>query len=223
MKKTSLIFALILAFAFYLFGCGCNKEKNINKEEALEVLKESVVRDNVEIVTTTETTVNNIKTVSTQSDIYYNDKYYHLSENNNISTKTWYGEVNNVLYAFYYTKNANNEETKTSSRIESTQLESVKQQPNSIYNTITDTNGNLLQGMEISASKLGRTYTIQITNSNEDEANTYTYTIEDAKIKKIVQTSNIGSDSIIITYDYNYDVEDIELPTLSEYPLNVNG
>ena len=81
----------------------------------------------------------------------------------------------------------------------------------------------LLQGMEISANKLGRTYTIQITNSNEGEASTYTYTIEDAKIKKIVQTSNIGSDSIIITYDYNYDVEDIELPTLSEYPLNVNG
>ena len=187
------------------------------------MLKESLVKDNVEIITTTETTVNDIKTVSVQQDIYYGNKYYHSSENTSTSTKTWYGTVNNILYAFYYTKNANNDEVKTSSRIEDAQLESVMKQPNSIYHSIVDSEGNLLNQFDVSASKSGNTYTIQVSSFSENESISYIFTVTDSKIIKIVQSSSINNDIITITYDYNYDVSDIELPSLSEYSLNVNG
>ena len=223
MKKSSLLYVLIFSVLFALFGCSCNKDETISKDEAIEVLKESLVKGSVKITTTTETLINNIKSTSTQKDIYYQNKYYHLSENNGISTKTWYGEVNDVLYAFYYTKNTNNEETKTSSRIEQAQLDSVKNQPNSLINTLFDENDNLLENYEITGSKSNRTYTIQIINNSETENNAYTITITDGKIIKIIHTSNIASNAITTTYDYNYDVENIELPSLSEYPLNVNG
>lgn len=223
MKKFSLTFILLITCTLSLFGCSCKNKETISKEEAISVLKESLVTNNVEIITTTETIVNNVKTISTQKDVYYGDKYFHLSESTNLSTKTWYGKVNNVLYAFYYTKNANNEEVKTSSRIENAQLESVQKQPNSIVNSLLNDEGNLPPSYEVTGSKKGRVYTIQITSNLENESNAYTFTIKDAKINKIVKNSNIASDSIITTYDYNYEVEEIQLPTLSEYPLNVNG
>lgn len=223
MKKSTLFYVVVFSVLFALFGCSCNSDETISKEEAVEVLNESLVYGNVEITTTTETLINDIKSTSTQKDIYYENKYYHLSENNGISTKTWYGEVNDVLYAFYYTKNASNEEVKTSSRIEQSQLDSIKNQPNSLINTLLDENGYLLEGYEITGSKKGRNYTIQITKNSEGQSNDYTITVTDAKITKIVHTTNITKNSIATTYDYNYDVEDITLPSLLEYPLNVNG
>lgn len=223
MKKSALLYAVIFSVLFALFGCGCKKEETISKEVAIEVLKESLVQGNVEITTTTETVINNIKSISTQKDIYYQNKYYHLSEDNNVSTKTWYGEINDVVYAFYYTKNTNNEETKTSSRIEQNQLESIKKQHNSLINNLFDVSGNLLESYQITASKKGKTYHIQITSSSESESNTYDITLADAKIAQIIHRSNIASNYIKTTYDYNYLVEDIQLPSFSEYPLNVNG
>jgi len=222
MKK---LFKYLMLFVctFAIFGCGCKKDETISKETAIEVLKETRVNNNVEITTTTETNVNGVSTTSTQTDVYYGNKYYHLSENNGISTKTWYGHVDNVLYAFYYTKNANSEEVKTSSRIEDNQLESAKKQPNNIITSLFDEEGNLLANYEVTGSKNGRTYTIQITNNTEQESDVYTITITDNKIIKVVKNSSIASDSIKTTYDYNYDVEDIDLPTLNEYPLQVNG
>ena len=82
------------------------------------MLKEHKINGNVEVKTTTETIINNLYSSSTQMDIYYGDKYLHMSEASDLTTKTWYGSINNTLYAFYYTKNANDEEIKSSSRIE---------------------------------------------------------------------------------------------------------
>ena len=130
---------------------------------------------------------------------------------------------NNVLYAFYYTKNANNQETKSSSRIENSQLEAAKKQPNNIIDNLFDSEGDLLKGYEITGLKRGKTYTIQVSYNLEQESSTYTITITDNKISKIVTTNNIASDTIKTTYDYNYNVEEIDLPTLTEYPLVVNG
>lgn len=223
MKKLCLSFVLLITCIFTTVACGCNKEETIKKEDAIAVLKETNVNQNVEVVTTTETNVNGVKATSSQTDVYYGNKYYHSSETDGVSTKTWYGEINNVLYAFYYTKNANNEETKTSSRIDTTQLESAQKQPYSVVSNLFDENGLLLEGYEIGATKKGNTYNIQITSNLESESLVYTITIKDAKFTKIVKTSNIASDTITITYDYNYNVEDIELPTLTDYPLNVNS
>lgn len=223
MRKYNLIFVLIFAIMFALFGCSCKKEETINQKEATTVLKESLVRDNVEITTTTETMISNTKSTSTQKDVYYQDRYFHSSENNNIETKTWYGEINNVLYAFYYTKNYNNEEYKTSSRIEQAQLDSIKDQPNTLINNLFDANGNLLENLEITGTKRNKSYTIQITNNLGSEKNTYVISITDAKITRIINTSIIANDYITVTYDYNYEVEEIALPSISEYPLNVNG
>ena len=223
MKKVSLTFILIITCIFTVYGCGCTKEETISKEEAIEILKENKVNENVEIVTTIETSINNNKTTSTQHDIYYNNTYYHLSENNGIATKTWYGKVGNVLYAFYYTKNANNQETKTSSRITETQLNAAKKQPNSVINSLFNESGNLSSIYDISATKKGSTYTIQASSNLEEESITHTITIKDNKIEKIITNSSIANDSIKITYSYNYDVEKIDLPSLNEYPLKVNG
>ena len=223
MKRFSLTFILLITCIFTVLGCSCNKEETVSKEKAVQVLEDAKVNDNVTITTTTETNVNGIKTVSTQTDTYYEDKYYHLSESNNLSTKTWYGYVDNILYAFYYTKNANNEEIKTSSKIEATQLESVKKQPSSIITNLFDENNKLLENYEISATRKGSTYTIKINNNLEEESNIYTITIEDGKVIKIIKITSIASDTIKTTYDYSYKVSDISLPNLNDYPLNING
>lgn len=223
MKKYNLLYVLIFAVMFALFGCSCRKEETLSKEEAINILKDSLIQENVEITTTTEALVNDIKSSSIQKDIYYQNKYYHSSENNNSSTQTWYGEINKTLYAFYYTKNINNEEIKSSSRIENSQLESVKNQPNALIKNLFDESGNLLTKYQITGTKKGASYTIQITSNILSESNTYIISISNNMITKIINTSNIANNSITTTYDYNYDVRDIELPSLSEYPLNVNG
>ena len=76
---------------------------------------------------------------------------------------------------------------------------------------------------DISATKKGSTYTIQASSNLEEESITHTITIKDNKIEKIITNSSIANDSIKITYSYNYDVEKIDLPSLNEYPLKVNG
>lgn len=222
MKKLFIKFVL-LALVLFIPACAFKKEKNVKKEEAIEVLRETKINGNVKVITTTETNVNGTKTTSTQTDIYYGDKYYHTSETNNLSTKTWYGKVNNILYAFYYTKNANNEEVKNSSRIEEAQLESTKAQLNSIITNLFDDSNNLLEKYEISATKKGDLYTIQVNSNLTEESDIYTITIEDNKVTKIIKNNSILSDSIKTTYEYNYTVEDFNLPTLNEYPLTTNG
>lgn len=223
MKKGTLFYVVIFSVLFALFGCSCNKDEIISQEKATSVLKGSLSQDNVEIITTTNTLINGIKSSSTQKDIYYQNKYYHSSENSDILTRTWYGYINDVLYAFYYTKSTDGTETKTSSRIEQSQLDSAKNQLNSIISNLFDENGNLLANHEINGKLTEKTYTIQITNSTDTENIIYTISITDGKITKIINTSNITNNSITTTYDYNYNVNDIELPSLSEYPLNVNG
>lgn len=222
MKKLNILLTLILAFTFIVGGCACNNEKAISSEDALNVLKDSKIEENVIVTTTTETTVNETKTTSLQTDYYYNDKYYHTSDANNLSTKTWYGYVDNVLYAFYYTKNANNEEVKYSTRIDDSTLTAAKSQTSIIKNSLFSESGTLLENHEIAGSKKGDTYTIQVTQNSQDESNIYTFTIEDGKIHKLIKTNNIGNDTIKTTYEYNYIVNDINLPSISEYPLNAN-
>ena len=100
MKKFSLVFLLLITCLFAFLGCSCDKKETVKREAAISILKETKVDENVKIITTTETNVNGVKTTSNQTDIYYNDKYYHLTENNGVTTKTWYGEINNILYAF---------------------------------------------------------------------------------------------------------------------------
>ena len=221
--KNLVKYLLIFIFTFILFGCSCNKKEIISKNESINILKQANQNGNMQITTTTETNISGTKTSSIQTDIYYENKYYHISDNNGISTKTWYGEVDNVLYAFYYTKNTNNEEIKTSSRIESSMLEAAKKQPSNIVNNLFDEDGNLLEGYTISGTKSENTYEITINRYTEEERDSYTISIKDNKIMKITKTSDIVSDTIKITYDYTYDVEDITLPTFNEYPLSVNN
>ncbi len=217
MKKKGFLLTIVLMFVLVLFGCACEKE--VDKEEALNVLKEANVKNNVEITTVTETTVSGVKSSSTQTDIYYDDKYYHSSEINSVTTKTWYGYVDDVLYAFYYTKNANNEEHKNSTKIEQSQLDSALKQPTNVISVFFDENNNFLDTYTLVASKKGDTYTIEISNEND----VYTFNIKDNKITKLVKNSSTANDSIKVTYTYNYNVDDITLPTLSEYPLTVSS
>lgn len=216
-------YLMFIICAFIIFGCSCTFEQKISKEEAIDIIKNINDTNNVTITTTTETTIDGDKSYSTQVDTYYEDKYYHLSDINGISTKTWYGEIDNVLYAFYYTKNANNEEAKSSSRIENSLLEATKKQPISVITNLFDSEGNLSENYNISGSKKGKTFTIVINNQLENESDFYTITIEDNKILKVIKSSNIDNNVIKITSDYTYNVEDITLPTLNEYPLSVNG
>lgn len=220
MKKTSLFLLLLIMLTFFLNACSCAKEAVVDTDTAVNILKESKVSENVEITTITEANVNGTKSTSTQTDIYYNNKYYHLTDNNGVSTKTWYGYIDNVLYAFYYTKNAANEEMKSSSRIEDNLLKSANNQPNFIFNTLFDENGKLLSKYDLTASKKKNTYTIQATSNLNEESISYTITIEKNKISKIIKSSNIAKDTIKIIYEYNYDVSDFYLPSLDEYPLS---
>lgn len=222
MKK--IILNIILCCAIFIFvGCSCKEEKTIKKEEAMKVLKETKINGNVEVKTTTETIINNLYSSSTQTDIYYGDKYLHMSEANDLTTKTWYGSINNTLYAFYYTKNANDEEIKSSSRIERTLLESTKSKLNDITNSLFDEDGKLVEGYAINATKKGNVYTIAIDKSNVEENNSYIITIQNNKILKIVNENTINDTVIKTTYEYNYDVREFEVPSLNEYPLKTNG
>jgi len=222
MKRTNFIFLLIILL-FFINACKCNKEEIVSKKEAITILKESSISSNVEVITTTETIVDGIKSSSTQKEVYYNDKYYHSNSSDYLTTQTWYGKINDSLYAFYYTKNANNNELKTSSKIELSLLESTKNQLNSIIKNLFDEKGNLLNKYNINGRKKAHTYTIKINNTSDIEMCQYTIKIKDNKVFKIVKRSAILHDSITITHLYNYNVTDFNLPTLNEYPLMVNG
>jgi len=222
MKRTNFIFLLIISL-FFINACKCNKEEIVSKKEAITILKESSISSNVEVITTTETIVDGIKSSSTQKEVYYNDKYYHSNSSDYLTTQTWYGKINDSLYAFYYTKNANNNELKTSSKIELSLLESTKNQLNSIIKNLFDEKGNLLNKYNINGRKKAHTYTIKINNTSDIEMCQYTIKIKDNKVFKIVKRSAILHDSITITHLYNYNVTDFNLPTLNEYPLMVNG
>lgn len=223
MKKFNLLFVLILGILFFTFGCSCSTEQTVSKEEALDVLKSIEMDENVKITTTTETVVNNQKATTIQTDYYYGDKYYHVSEGEDISTKTWYGYVEDALYAFYYTKNAEDVEVKNSSRIEATQLESIKNQPTSVVNSLLTKEGTLVEGYELNATRMGNRYTIQASVNGEEESDVYTITIINNKITKLKKTNGVEQNSIKVTYVYEYDIDDFELPSLNEYPLNVNN
>ncbi len=223
MKSLKRIFLTLIICCLTIFGCSCSKEKVLKREEAITILKEIEVDKNVKIVTTTSTNINNVNSLSLQTDIYYNDTYYHLSDSNNVSTKTWYGTVDNVLYAFYYTKNANNEETKTSSRIDSALLQSAQKQPSSVIKSLFKNDNELIDNTQIEAKRKGSTYTINVNTTLENENNNYVITIKDDKILKIVTTNTILDDTITTTYDYSYNIDPVELPSLNEYPLTVNG
>ena len=125
MEKIIYCFLLIIPL-FFINACDCKKEEKLSKNAAITILKEAMISGNVEVKTTIETVVDGIKSTSTQKEIYYNDKYYHYNNSDYITTKTWYGTINNSLYAFYYTKEANNKEEKSSSKIETSLLESTK-------------------------------------------------------------------------------------------------
>ncbi len=223
MKHKLLIYILTFIAIFSLAGCSCKKDETVKKEDAITTLKDSKITSNVMITTTTTTNTDGKESSSVEEDVYYNNKYYHTSEATDLSTKTWYGYIDDTLYAFYYTKNLNNEEVKTSSRIDKELLDSTKNQPNAIINSLFDDTGSLLDGYEITATKRGRTYTIQITNNEKEESDTYTFTIKDKKIYKLVKTNSTTNNNIKITYDYNYNVSDIVLPSISEYPLKTNN
>lgn len=214
---------MLISSTFFTFACGCRKVETISKEAATSILKETTISGNVEVTTITETSINNIRATSSQTDSFYGDKYYHSTNANNLTSKTWYGYVDNALYAFYYTKNGSNEEAKSSSRIESSLLTSAKKQLNSITNTLFDESGNLLKQYSISGTKKGDIYTIEISGSGEEESVIYTITIEDNKMIKIIKNNNILNDTIKTTYDFKYDISDFSLPSLSEYPLTTNG
>lgn len=223
MKNKLLIYILTFIAIFSLVGCSCKKDEKITKETAINVLKDSRITTNVMITTTTTTNVNDKESSSIQEDIYYNNMYYHASDTTNLSTKTWYGYVDDTLYAFYYTKNENNNETKTSSRIDKEVLDSTKNQPNATINSLFSEDGNLIENYDVVATKKNKTYTIQITNSKVEESDTYTFTIKDNKVYKLVKTSSTTSNNIKVVYDYNYNVSDINLPNISEYPLKTNN
>lgn len=223
MKNKLLIYILTFIAIFSLVGCSCKKEKTVNKEDAIATLKDSMIKSNVMITTTTTTNVNGKESSSIQEDIYYGNKYYHKSDANELSTKTWYGYVDDTLYAFYYTKNTNNDETKTSSRISKEVLDSTKSQPNATIKSLFNEDGTLIENYDIVATKKSKTYTIQITNNKTEESDTYTFTIKDNKVYKLVKTTSTSSNNIKVIYDYNYNVSDIELPDINEYPLRTNN
>lgn len=222
MKKLFLCLLIFILF-FCNLGCSCNKEKTISNEEATSLLKQANKYDNVKVATSTETNVNNVKSTSTQIDIVYENKYYHFSENNNITTKTWYGYIDNVLYAFYYTKNSNNQESKFSSKIDTNQLVSAQLYPSSIINDLFDNSGALLENHTINGTKKNKTYTLEIRNNSLSNNSFYTVIIRNGRINKIVKTSSFENNTIKVTYDYSYDIGEITLPTLNEYPLAVNN
>ena len=223
MKHKLLIYILTFIAIFSLVGCSCKNDETVKKEDAITILKDSKITSNVMITTTTTTNANGKESSSVEEDVYYNNKYYHTSEATNLSTKTWYGYIDDTLYAFYYTKNSNNEEVKTSSRIDKELLDSTKKQPNAIINSLFDDKGSLLDDYEITATRRNKTYTIQITNNEKEESENYTFTIKDKKIYKLVKTNSTTNNNIKITYDYNYNVNDIVLPSISEYPLKTNN
>lgn len=223
--RKALLNIMLCCTILFLIGCACKKEKTIKKEEAIEVLKETKINGNVEVKTITETIINGIYSSSTQTDTYYGDKYLHTSDGPDLTTKTWYGSVNNTLYAFYYTKNANNEEIKSSSKIEPSLLEATKNQLNDIINNLFDEEGNLITSYSIYATKKGNVYTITVENNNNstEENNNYTITIQNNKILKIIKENTVNNSVIKTIYEYNYDINEIEIPTLTEYPLRTNG
>lgn len=223
MKKYSLLFVLLLGTLFFAFGCSCGLEQAVSNEEALNVLKSIEMDENMKVTTTTETVVNNQRSTSIQEEYYYENKYYHVSEGEDISTKTWYGYIDDILYAFYYTKSAEEIETKNSSRIETSQLESIKKQPTSIIDSIITDEGTLVEGYALNATRMGDKYNIEISVNEEEESSVYTITILNNRITKLEQINGVESNSIKITYVYEYDINDFELPSLNEYPLKVNN
>jgi len=223
MRKFNLLFVLLFGFLFFVFGCACMGEETVSKQEALDVLKSVKYEENVKVTTTTKTIVNNEEATSIQTDYYYKDKYYHVSESEQLSTKTWYGYIEDVLYAFYYTKNSENVETKTSSRIEFSQLEDIKKQPSNIITTLIKDDGSLVEGFDLTATKIGQKYTIQISKNSQEESDIYTIIILDQRVTQIEKNTGAQSDSITTIYTYEYDINDFELPSLNDYPLNVNN
>lgn len=223
MRKFNLLFVLLFGFLFFVFGCACMDEETVSKQEALDVLKSVKYEENVKVTTTTKKIVNNEDATSIQTDYYYKDKYYHVSESEQLSTKTWYGYIEDVLYAFYYTKNSENVETKTSSRIEFSQLEDIKKQPSNIITTLIKDDGSLVEGYDLTATKIGQKYTIQISKNSQEESDIYTIIILDQRVTQIEKNTGAQSDSITTIYTYEYDINDFELPSLNDYPLNVNN
>lgn len=223
MKKQFLYIILISLFFTTFLGCNCYKKQILNSEDATYILKNINISENVGITTTTQTNFNGIRTTSSQTDIYFEDKYYHSSELSNILTKTWYGKINNVLYAFYYTKGKYNTENKSSTRIEQSQLDATKKQPWNIIFNLFNGNGDLLPNHTINGTKKGDIYILQISNNTDTQNVHYTIKIKDNNIITVIKTDIIENDSITTTYNYNYSVTDIALPSLTDYPLTVNN
>lgn len=214
MKNKLLIYLFTFIAIFSL--ASCNRNESINTEEALSILKSCQTTSNVMIKTNTKKNSN----LAYQEDIYYEDKYFHSSNSNNTLIKTWYGYIDNTLYAFYYKRSQDNEENKNSARIDVSLLSSTKSQPNYLINCFFDENDRLLSDYNITGFKYNNIYTINVTNTNDK--NNYKFTIKDNKLKTIVNTINEVKD-FIVTYEYSYDIEDITLPNIEEYPLKVNN
>lgn len=223
MKNFNLLFALLFGVLFFSFGCSCSNEQIVKDDDAIEVLLASKVDENVKITTITEIVSDGVSSSSSQIDYYYENKYHHISNNENSSIKTWYGYVGDVLYAFYYTKNNTSSEIKESSRIDITQFESTKNQPNDLINTLITPQGTLVEGYKLSSRKLGNKYTIKVSINEEEESDSYTIIIEDNKILQIDKFNGVKNNSIKISYMYEYNIDDVQLPTFNEYPLNVNN
>ena len=92
-----------------------------------------------------------------------------------------------------------------------------------MYNALPVCRWDVFSGYDLAASRTGNKYTIQINKNSENESDVYTITIANNRIITIVKNSNIEDDSIKITYTYDYNIENFELPSLNEYPLNVNN
>lgn len=223
MKNFNLFFALLFGVLFFSFGCSCSNEQIVKDEEAIDILLASKVNENVKITTITEIVCDGITSSSSQTDYYYENKYHHISNNENSSIKTWYGYVGDVLYAFYYTKSNTNSAIKESSRIDISQFESTKNQPNDLINTLITSKGKLVEGYKLSSKKLGERYTINVSVNDEEESDYYTIIIERNKILQIDKFNGVKNNSIKISFIYEYNIDDIQLPTFNEYPLNVNN
>ena len=58
---------------------------------------------------------------------------------------------------------------------------------------------------------------------DEEESDVYTITILDKKVSKIEKYNGVNDNYVKTTYTYEYDIDDLELPSLNDYPLKVNN
>lgn len=215
-KYILLIFLLLMCFS-----CSCN-EKHLSEEETIQILQNCTKTNKVKVTTSIETEVNGVKDTSFQTDYYDNNLYFRSVINDFNTNKTWYGYQDNVLYAFYYTKTKDNEESKYSTRIEDSVLTSVKQQPYKVINDLI-INGHLIDDYVLSSTKKNNNYLINISKNSNEENILYKFTLANNKIDTINYTFSSNDTLITIIYSYSYVFESVSLPSLVDYPLIVNS